>query len=86
MELHLHLDGSLSPDFIAKRAAARGVEMPAPPDRSVQSKYFWIFGFLVGLEQAFLDFQAPRLADAAEGGEAEEGWQQSSQGRKLAGF
>ena len=33
VELHLHLDGSLSPEFIAERAAARGIEMPAPPDR-----------------------------------------------------
>ena len=31
VELHLHLDGSLSPEFIAGRAAARGVELPAPP-------------------------------------------------------
>ncbi|CAM9233548.1 unnamed protein product, partial [Ectocarpus fasciculatus] len=28
-ELHLHLDGSLSPAFIARRAAARGVALPA---------------------------------------------------------
>ena len=73
--------------------------MPAPPDRSDQSKHFWIFGrFRASIfgfldfwsvqskQRGFLDFQAPRLADAAEGGEAEEGWQQGSQGRKLAGF
>ena len=37
MELHLHLDGSLSPEFIAERATARGIEMPAPADRCEQS-------------------------------------------------
>jgi len=31
VELHLHLDGSLSPDFISSRAAARGISLPAPP-------------------------------------------------------
>ena len=29
IELHLHLDGSLSPEFISRRAAARGFELPA---------------------------------------------------------
>ena len=29
IELHLHLDGSLSPEFIIRRAAARGFELPA---------------------------------------------------------
>ena len=33
VELHLHLDGSLSPDFIARRAAVRGIMLPAPPER-----------------------------------------------------
>jgi len=33
VELHLHLDGSLSPAFIARRAAARGIELPAPEER-----------------------------------------------------
>ena len=27
-ELHLHLDGSLDPEFIAARAADRGIELP----------------------------------------------------------
>ena len=31
VELHLHLDGSLSPEFVAERAAARNVSLPAPP-------------------------------------------------------
>ena len=35
MELHLHLDGSLSPDFIAERAFARGIPMPASPQKLV---------------------------------------------------
>ena len=35
MELHLHLDGSLSPDFIAERASARGIPMPASPHKLV---------------------------------------------------
>ena len=30
-ELHMHLDGSLLPSFIAERAAARGVETPGGP-------------------------------------------------------
>ena len=33
VELHLHLDGSLSPSFIARRAAVRGIVLPAPPER-----------------------------------------------------
>ena len=33
VELHLHLDGSLSPDFIARRAAVRGIMLPAPSER-----------------------------------------------------
>eukprot|EP00090_Calanus_glacialis_P013354 TRINITY_DN21991_c0_g1_i1.p1 TRINITY_DN21991_c0_g1~~TRINITY_DN21991_c0_g1_i1.p1 ORF type:complete len:375 (-),score=92.69 TRINITY_DN21991_c0_g1_i1:75-1199(-) len=33
VELHLHLDGSLSPDFIARRALVRGIMLPAPPER-----------------------------------------------------
>ena len=60
MELHLHLDGSLSPDFIAKRAAARRIEMPAPPDRSDQSKHFWIFG---RFRASSVDFWIFRLRD-----------------------
>ena len=28
VELHLHLDGSLDADFIARRAAARGIDLP----------------------------------------------------------
>ena len=35
VELHLHLDGSLSPDFIAERAFARGIPMPASPQKLV---------------------------------------------------
>ena len=35
VELHLHLDGSLSPDFIAERAFARGIPMPASPHKLV---------------------------------------------------
>lgn len=30
VELHLHLDGSLSPKFIEQRARARGVKLPVP--------------------------------------------------------
>lgn len=30
-ELHIHLDGSLSPGFIAARAAARGISLPCAP-------------------------------------------------------
>eukprot|EP00092_Neocalanus_flemingeri_P024964 GFUD01027076.1.p1 GENE.GFUD01027076.1~~GFUD01027076.1.p1 ORF type:complete len:405 (+),score=79.62 GFUD01027076.1:36-1250(+) len=33
VELHLHLDGSLSPEFIARRALVRGIMLPAPPER-----------------------------------------------------
>ena len=33
VELHLHLDGSLSPSFIARRALVRGVTLPASPER-----------------------------------------------------
>ena len=33
VELHLHLDGSLSPEFIARRALVRGIQLPAPPER-----------------------------------------------------
>ena len=33
VELHLHLDGSLSPHFIARRAAVRGIQLPASPER-----------------------------------------------------
>lgn len=33
IELHLHLDGSLSPDFIANQASKMGVELPVPPER-----------------------------------------------------
>ena len=33
VELHLHLDGSLSPEFIARRALIRGIQLPAPPER-----------------------------------------------------
>ena len=33
VELHLHLDGSLSPDFISRRASVRGIMLPAPPER-----------------------------------------------------
>ncbi len=31
VELHLHLDGSLSPDFIARQAAKRGISLPCKP-------------------------------------------------------
>jgi len=33
VELHLHLDGSLSPQFIATRAYIRGIQLPAPPEK-----------------------------------------------------
>lgn len=33
VELHLHLDGSLSPQFIASRAVIRGVQLPSSPER-----------------------------------------------------
>merc|ERR1739846_153035 len=33
VELHLHLDGSLSPEFIARRALVRGIPLPASPER-----------------------------------------------------
>merc|ERR1712183_960412 len=33
VELHLHLDGSLSPQFIARRALVRGIPLPASPER-----------------------------------------------------
>ena len=33
VELHLHLDGSLSPEFIARRALVRGIMLPASPER-----------------------------------------------------
>jgi adenosine deaminase len=32
-ELHLHLDGSLSAGFIARRAVARGIDLPCRPER-----------------------------------------------------
>jgi len=33
VELHLHLDGSLSSDFIGRRALVRGKQLPVPPER-----------------------------------------------------
>ena len=33
VELHLHLDGSLSPQFIARRALIRGIQLPTSPER-----------------------------------------------------
>ena len=33
VELHLHLDGSLSPAFIARRALVRGITLPTSPER-----------------------------------------------------
>ena len=33
VELHLHLDGSLSPAFIARRALVRGISLPSSPER-----------------------------------------------------
>ncbi|XP_023334386.1 uncharacterized protein LOC111705912 isoform X3 [Eurytemora carolleeae] len=33
VELHLHLDGSLSPEFIGRRALARGIQLPVPPEQ-----------------------------------------------------
>ena len=33
VELHLHLDGSLSPAFIARRSLVRGIPLPTSPER-----------------------------------------------------
>ena len=32
-DLHVHLDGSLDVDFIARRATARGIALPCPPEQ-----------------------------------------------------